>query len=121
MSKTKEKIMELLKPGLDNIENTYLRIKDDYTIGRDRRRMNRAIREANKRTEATRKTHYVMKDAGGRPFVANRTEILLLQKAGLFKKKETFTIEDLLNNALYIARGRNGEARQQEKKSKKDK
>lgn len=107
---TKNKItsflMSLLKPGLDDIRTQYHYFKDNASLNRDTKIMNRAIKEAIRQSAATRKTYYVLKDWQGNPYAASRKELLVMQRAGMFKNK--LTVFDLMKEALFIARGRNG-------------
>ena len=99
---------ELIEPGAINIEDKleiYLRDRQET---KKKKRMDKAIKRANKLALATRKTHYVLIDYLGYPYVANKEDIRFYQRAGYYHRKKEFTIEELLKSACYIARGRNG-------------
>lgn len=93
---------EAIKPGVENMKAQIYMIKENRRLNRDRRLMERAIKQSIKRARAKRRTYYVLKDYDGRPFCANRKEIEVLQRGGWFKRK--VTIFDLVNEASYISR-----------------
>lgn len=107
-------VMSLLKPGLDNIKAQYHYYKDNAGLSREKKIMNRAIKEAVTRSEATRKTYYVLKDWNGVPYAASRRELLVMQRSGMFKHE--MSVYDLMKEALFIARGLNGVEKKAEKK-----
>ena len=98
-----------LTPGVENIRTQYFALKDNLKLNREEKRMNKCIKEAVKRSKAKRKTYYVLNDWNGKPYVANRKELELMQKSGLFKHK--LTVYDLMKEALFIARGMNADVK----------
>lgn len=107
---------ELIEPGANEISDKleiYLR---DLRETKKKKRMDKAIKRAKKLALATRKTHYVLIDYLGFPYVATRDEIVFFQKSGHYVRKKEFTIEDLLKSACYIARGKNADVIEQIKK-----
>jgi hypothetical protein len=96
----------LFNDGVNNAKTQYFTISDNAKLSRQERKLNKVIKEAIKRANATGRTHYVLKDWNGNPYAANKRELIILQKNGLFKRK--VNIFDILNDALYIASGKFG-------------
>lgn len=95
-------LKEAVIPGINNLKYNISLMKENATLNRDRKRMERAMKMADKMAKAKRKTHYVLKDYSGKPFCASRKEIELLQRGGFFAHK--ITIFDLISEAYYISR-----------------
>ncbi len=79
----------------------YLRQKDLIKAWWQGRHLRRAKRIATARHKADGRTYYVLPDDKGLPRAFNRSEIHLIQRAGLMDKKVTCV--DLYREAMWIA------------------
>lgn len=109
MRKILRVIAILLTPGFNALVDYIERVQESNEDKRKVKRMAKAIEKAKRKAKGTGKTHYVLIDYLGYPYVASRSRILELQKDGYYKRKKTFDVAELLKEAVFIAKGKNSD------------